>query len=69
MTILIVATVCLAATCSDRVIATSDTDPSVNMMTCQIGAQALMADWLRKNPGYTIKGGWRCVAGRRGQDA
>lgn len=66
--IAVIASICLGAACRDVVVTTSDQDPSVNLMSCQMLGPAALAEWLGRSwPGYTLAG-WKCISGsaRRG---
>lgn len=63
--IAVIARVCLRDDCHEKVVMTSEQNPRINMISCQIG-QAALAEWLgREWPGYTLAG-WKCVDGQRG---
>ena len=66
--IAILASLCLGTACHWVTVTTSEQDPNVTMMSCQLAPPAL-ADWMAKNhPGYRMAG-WKCVIGRKARGA
>ncbi len=63
MLVTLVAVLCNAQLCMEKVVTTSD-QSGITMMACQVHAQIGIADWLAKGPYH----GWRlerykCIAG------
>lgn len=60
------ATICLLAApadCHDVLVANSDVNPGLNVMSCQAGMAGL-ADWMKDYPEYRFAR-WRCWIGQR----
>ena len=58
------ATICLAGTCQQYTVATSDTDESLSMTACQVGVPRIV-EWIRtEHPGATLAR-WKCEIGQR----
>lgn len=62
--IAVLASICLGAACQWVTVTTSEQEPNLTMMSCQMGQREL-SEWLmRERPGYTL-GRWKCVMGER----
>jgi hypothetical protein len=57
------AVICLAGSCHEYTVATSETDASLNMIGCQMGEPRIV-EWIRvEHPGATLAR-WKCQIGR-----
>lgn len=67
--IAVIASICLGTSCQWVTVTTSDQDPNVNLMSCQMLAPAPLAEWLgREWPGYRLAE-WRCIVGAKRNSA
>lgn len=70
MFVYLIATFCLSATCERAVIASSEQDQRLTLMSCQSVSQAAIAGWMAESIKYRswTFAGYDCVQGERRPD-
>ena len=64
MLVTLVALICNAQLCMEKIVTTSDMS-GITMIACQMQGQSGIADWLSKGPYHTWKlKGYKCVEGK-----